>query len=155
MAEQKRQSRERLNAKITPEERKAKERAYYEANKDRFKAKAKKWQAANREHQQAMSHQAQVKVKYPEAFAGTDITNDGLHLWILERRHEPCLYCGTPESDSIDHKVPLSKGGSHTYDNLHMICKQCNTVKAKYTHDEYVDWIRRSYERIFTANEPI
>lgn len=31
---------------------------------------------------------------------------------------------------SIDHVKPLSKGGSHTWDNLRLACRRCNTAKG-------------------------
>lgn len=34
------------------------------------------------------------------------------------------------EYPSIDHVVPLSKGGTHTWDNVHLAHKRCNMVKG-------------------------
>ncbi len=39
-----------------------------------------------------------------------------------------CQYCGT-KADSIDHVVPRSKGGTHTWENVVAACRRCNTVK--------------------------
>jgi 5-methylcytosine-specific restriction endonuclease McrA len=42
-----------------------------------------------------------------------------------------CYWCGTslPQGGDADHIVPLSKGGSHTCDNIVAACKQCNETK--------------------------
>jgi len=42
-----------------------------------------------------------------------------------------CYWCGTslPQGGHADHIVPLSKGGSHTCDNIVASCKQCNETK--------------------------
>lgn len=42
-----------------------------------------------------------------------------------------CQYCGRESNDlTIDHIVPRSRGGSHTWDNLVAACKPCNHRKG-------------------------
>lgn len=56
-----------------------------------------------------------------------------------------CHYCGesTPRYDrTIDHKVPLSRGGCHSIDNVVMACSGCNGSKGTMTDFEFVE-IRR------------
>ncbi len=40
-----------------------------------------------------------------------------------------CVYCGSPAT-SLDHVVPRSRGGVHTWDNVVSACGRCNHVKA-------------------------
>lgn len=41
-----------------------------------------------------------------------------------------CAYCGKrPSQLTIDHVVPLAKGGTHTPENLVPACKACNSAK--------------------------
>jgi 5-methylcytosine-specific restriction endonuclease McrA len=41
-----------------------------------------------------------------------------------------CVYCGKhQERLTQDHVIPLSKGGSHTWDNIVPACKSCNSKK--------------------------
>ncbi len=40
-----------------------------------------------------------------------------------------CVYCGAVAT-SLDHVVPKSRGGSHTWDNVVSACGRCNHVKA-------------------------
>ena len=40
-----------------------------------------------------------------------------------------CVYCGAAAT-SLDHVVPKSRGGSHTWDNVVSACSRCNHVKA-------------------------
>ena len=47
-----------------------------------------------------------------------------------------CLCCGKKEPDvsmTVDHIVPLSKGGSNTIDNLQPLCGTCNSKKGTST----------------------
>jgi 5-methylcytosine-specific restriction endonuclease McrA len=42
-----------------------------------------------------------------------------------------CQYCGRQGNDlTIDHVVPRSRGGAHTWDNLVSACKPCNHRKG-------------------------
>ena len=43
-----------------------------------------------------------------------------------------CVYCNSSVNLTVDHIVPLSKGGTHTTDNLCLACALCNS--SKYTH---------------------
>ena len=40
-----------------------------------------------------------------------------------------CLYCGAPAT-SLDHVVPKSRGGEHSWENIASACGRCNHVKA-------------------------
>jgi 5-methylcytosine-specific restriction endonuclease McrA len=47
--------------------------------------------------------------------------------------HPFCVYCGCElqwESSTVDHVVPLSKGGTHDLENLVLACEPCNTRKG-------------------------
>ncbi len=39
-----------------------------------------------------------------------------------------CQYCGSP-AENIDHVVPRSRGGTHTWDNVVAACRPCNARK--------------------------
>ncbi len=52
---------------------------------------------------------------------------------LLLRDQHTCQYCGCtalPRELTIDHVVPLSAGGSSTWENLVVACKRCNGKKA-------------------------
>ena len=52
-----------------------------------------------------------------------------------------CAICGNPvkyKKMTIDHIVPLSKGGTNGMDNLQLACKRCNLMKADFTAEEFV-----------------
>ncbi|HEX3731652.1 MAG TPA: HNH endonuclease [Mycobacteriales bacterium] len=51
---------------------------------------------------------------------------------VFSRDHGACGYCGDP-ANTIDHVVPRSRGGRHTWDNVVAACHRCNHLKADRT----------------------
>lgn len=58
-----------------------------------------------------------------------------------------CLCCGKREPEiklTIDHVIPLSKGGTNLIDNIQPLCQSCNSSKARSTIDYRVNWGKES-----------
>jgi 5-methylcytosine-specific restriction endonuclease McrA len=71
------------------------------------------------------------------------VTGDELRN-LFETQGHKCAYCGielTPLILAIDHKIPKSKGGSHTIENLQLVCHNCNISKFTMTDEEYRKYI--------------
>lgn len=52
-----------------------------------------------------------------------------------------CIYClmSIPfGQDTLEHKQPLSRGGTNDYENLAVACLRCNSRKRAMLHDEYI-----------------
>jgi 5-methylcytosine-specific restriction endonuclease McrA len=41
----------------------------------------------------------------------------------------PCFYCGSTNNLTLDHVIPLSRGGRHSIGNLVSACNLCNATK--------------------------
>lgn len=41
-----------------------------------------------------------------------------------------CQYCGSSKDLTIDHIIPLSRGGENTFDNVTVACRRCNSRKG-------------------------
>jgi 5-methylcytosine-specific restriction endonuclease McrA len=54
---------------------------------------------------------------------------------VFVRDEYTCQYCGRP-AENVDHVVPRSKGGSHTWDNVVAACKPCNSRKENRSPSE-------------------
>jgi 5-methylcytosine-specific restriction endonuclease McrA len=54
---------------------------------------------------------------------------------VLRRDGRRCAYCGK-RADTIDHVVPRSRGGTHSWDNCVAACRTCNSRKADRLVDE-------------------
>jgi 5-methylcytosine-specific restriction endonuclease McrA len=48
---------------------------------------------------------------------------------VLHRDGHRCQYCGK-DADSIDHVIPRSRGGTHTWENVVAACRRCNLAKG-------------------------
>lgn len=55
-----------------------------------------------------------------------------------------CYYCGCEikGKKTIDHKIPVIKGGTNDNKNLVLSCVHCNTQKNDKTEEEYREWLK-------------
>ena len=83
------------------------------------------------------------EVKAAYARKGFDITSEAngiegkrkpipikLRAEVFRRDNHLCLRCGAKHGLSIDHIVPVSKGGQNTLDNLQTLCMPCSISKG-------------------------
>jgi 5-methylcytosine-specific restriction endonuclease McrA len=63
---------------------------------------------------------------------------------ILRRDGYRCIYCGRGDVTlTVDHVVPLSRGGEDTWENLVCACVSCNNKKGDRTPEEAMLPLRR------------
>jgi 5-methylcytosine-specific restriction endonuclease McrA len=55
---------------------------------------------------------------------------------ILKRDRDRCQYCGSKKQLTIDHIIPRSKGGKHSWDNVVIACATCNSRKGDRTLEQ-------------------
>jgi 5-methylcytosine-specific restriction endonuclease McrA len=98
-----------------PEYVKQRHHNYYENNKDKF-------------YEKVNNRKAKIKE------VGGTITNKE---WkeLCNKYGNRCLRCGRKVKLTIDHIIPLSKGGSNTIDNIQPLCGHCNPSKGAKTID--------------------
>lgn len=114
-----------------------KNRAYYHANKDRLLEVSRKWVAANRDRVRATKRKYRARRNGWEA-AGYVISQQALSRLLIHHNYT-CAYCPAVLDEDMhwDHKIPLSRGGSHGEGNLVPACPKCNLTKGPRTIMEW------------------
>jgi 5-methylcytosine-specific restriction endonuclease McrA len=63
---------------------------------------------------------------------------------VLVRDHHTCAYCGSSQKAlTIDHVVPVSRGGKNDFDNCVACCRPCNCQKGNRTPLEAGMWLHK------------
>ncbi len=61
---------------------------------------------------------------------------------VFARDDWTCQYCGTI-AENVDHVIPRSRGGMHTWENVVASCRRCNAKKENHLYDEAGMRLRR------------
>lgn len=80
---------------------------------------------------------------------------------MLEKSNGRCAHCGTPislsEDFTVEHVIPLSKGGTNDISNLVGLCSKCNKEKSNliYLPSDYYRFVKREYLEELMRNHDI
>lgn len=72
-------------------------------------------------------------------YKGVNLTRQN----VFKRDNFECQYCGMRRDLTLDHVMPSSRGGAHSWINLVTACKRCNARKGDFTPDEAQMPLRR------------
>jgi len=133
------------NRKPTEEERsaarKAYQRLYYALNKNKYASRSKMWREQNgdRARELARDRRAKDPARHREYWhryrglknaARGEFSSSDLHV-LMDRQNGLCFYCFQSLTViTVDHFIPLSRGGSNEPKNLRLACKSCNSSKS-------------------------
>ncbi len=59
----------------------------------------------------------------------------------VKQRDGKCVECGSLKELTVDHIIPLSRGGLNTPDNLRTLCGQCNRRKGNRIEWDFMERI--------------
>ena len=108
------------------EEYKDKAKEYIKANPDVKKRANSKWWKSNKEKARLYAAQRNARKKANGIFQVTE--KDWLKLVVRYRYR--CAYCDKKSKLTMDHIIPLSKGGRHSIGNILPACGKCNSSKG-------------------------
>lgn len=67
-----------------------------------------------------------------------DTHNHARQVYVNRRKLGFCAYCGTYDTMTKDHVVPLCRGGSTTPRNVAFVCRSCNASKGSMSLREWL-----------------
>ena len=125
------------------------------------KCSKKKWKSENREKVNAQNRKdlANMRLRDPERYrfysknrrhlikeASNGVSGKRfstvftLKDWeeIKESFENKCAICNCDEKLTIDHIIPLSKGGKHSKENIQPLCHECNSGKKDKLPEELI-----------------
>ncbi len=80
------------------------------------------------------------------------VFTDKERAYLANMQGRKCMYCGirlTRDNLQIDHKFPVSRGGSNEKWNLQALCRQCNSRKGMHSDEEF----RERYSELLSSIE--
>ena len=133
------------------EQQRVRRRRHYWKNRDKINAKRRRDWAKNSELFRARERRrykknrvsrivSQRNIQARRAGARGQITSDQWRM-LLRRHRFKCFYCAvklSPSNRTLDHKIPLSRGGTNTINNVVPACRPCNNRKLKMTTEEFL-----------------
>lgn len=141
-----------------PEPKKARDRKYREEHAKEIKAYLRDYKSTNEQYRaHSLEYNREYSRTHPERNAqnfnnrrarkqqagGSFTSKEWLELCI--RYQYTCLCCKRREPEitlTVDHVIPLSKGGSNSLENIQPLCLECNLRKGTKTKD-YRPWFNR------------
>lgn len=75
---------------------------------------------------------------------------------VYENGHGVCAICGRPvdkKNFTIDHIVPLARGGKNEVSNYQIACSDCNRLKGSRMNDEFINGLATILSAQITDND--
>lgn len=101
-------------------------RSYAHRNRDRLKERRRDYRDRNRDVIRASNQRHRARRK------NAPINDFTAREWreIKAAYRQRCAYCGRRRDLTVDHVIPLSRGGDHTARNVAPACGSCNSRKG-------------------------
>jgi 5-methylcytosine-specific restriction endonuclease McrA len=103
---------------------------YYYNNKEDSIARVKKYRQEKPASSRNYDMRRRALMRNSKTFTVTNKEIEKLYSM-------PCIYCGSKENITIDHIIPITRGGMHVIGNLAPACSHCNSSKNNRT---ITDW---------------
>jgi 5-methylcytosine-specific restriction endonuclease McrA len=98
-------------------------------NPERYKEQMRKWRLNNKQRKGELEHRRRARKKDNGSYVVSPKD--------MRRLEGECFYCGSNENITMDHIIPISRGGTHGIGNLVPCCLHCNMKKNDKTIMEW------------------
>lgn len=118
--------------RLHPEQRRAAKRLYYARHREEHKAVMVAYHKAHPEVLRAKGNAYRARARDAKGqFTSAE--------WfaLVQSYEGKCAYCGVVAPLEVDHRVPLSRGGTNSIDNVLPACRSCNGAKHRLTEAEF------------------
>jgi hypothetical protein len=126
-------------------------RRYYEGDRDKILERLRRRFAADRWHGRLLPQAEAGYVEFAAEIrrrsarrhrAGGSHTGEDVHR-LYDEQGGRCFYCGKELNGKydLDHKTPLSRGGTDWPENLCCACEWCHHRKEQMTAEEFVEYL--------------
>lgn len=116
------------------------QKKYYATYPEKYKDRVKQWKDNNPEFVSGQRKRNNQQRRGRKHSAEGRFTKQDVDAMFNNQKGE-CLTCFVQFSDetpyTIDHDIPLSRGGSNWPSNLNLLCKSCNSSKCDKTLAEF------------------
>ena len=140
--------------RANPEPGRARAKEWRAANPDRTKARddERRRSADEKAREQMREYVRQWRIKHPDRHVAKEHARRARYRgkysakdWrsLCRRYGDCCAYCGSKKPLTVDHVVPLVRGGSNYIGNLLPACAWCNSSKGKKL---LVEWRRHDQQ---------
>lgn len=113
-------------------------REYYRRNASRIKIRTKNYRSRPEVRQRSLFWQFSRREKLKQVHrVGCTLAQVDTRFAEFENR---CAYCLSPENLTVDHFIPIDRGGSDCLGNYVPACKSCNSSKH---NKDPLDWYKQ------------
>jgi 5-methylcytosine-specific restriction endonuclease McrA len=120
------------------EKRRSVARAYYAKNREIYLTRTRKWMRDNKVQWREINLLAKRNQRARKRRAKGQLSIADFRA-IIVRQKGRCVECGKKTKLTLDHIVPLARGGAHDRLNIQGLCMACN--QSKHARDP-VEWAR-------------
>ena len=120
---------------------------------EKAKAIAKAWSKNNKDKIRNYNRTQRARRKFALK-AELSASTAEVKSW-LDAQTAICTYCETEmpkDKIHVDHMIPLSRGGTHTIDNLAIACNKCNCSKNNKTPEEFKAY-KEAHKKLIEATD--